>query len=91
MDETSSSRNAVSSSSARIITTEEGKSLLQAMPLESLERFGDALFLPGTMVAIGAWTAPKFHLATAILLTVLLAGLLFFWRRTVEFTGQAHR
>ncbi len=31
-----------------MITDEQGRGLLQSLPLESLERFGDALFVPGT-------------------------------------------
>jgi hypothetical protein len=61
-----------------IITTEEGKGLLQAMPLESLERFGDALFVPGAIVAMGARIAPRFHLVTGIVLTVLFIALMSF-------------
>jgi len=62
--------------SGPLITNEEGKGLLQSMPLESLERFGDALFVPGTLIAIGALIAPRFRLATAILLTLLLVVLI---------------
>jgi hypothetical protein len=61
-----------------IITNEEGKGLLQSLPLESLERFGDALFVSGTIVAIGAHIAPRFHFATAIVLTLLLIAFLAF-------------
>ena len=57
-----------------IITDEQGKGLLQSMPLESLERFGDALFLPGTLIAVGAFIAPRFHFRTAIAVTILLVG-----------------
>jgi hypothetical protein len=35
------------------ITNEKGEGLLQSMPLELLERFGDALFVPGTVIGIG--------------------------------------
>ncbi len=57
-----------------IITDEQGRGLLQSMPLESLERFGDALFVAGILVGVGAFIAPRFHFATAIVLTVLLIG-----------------
>jgi hypothetical protein len=57
-----------------IITDEQGRGLLQSMPLESLERFGDALFVPGTLIAVGAFIAPRFRLATAIVVTVLMIG-----------------
>ena len=60
------------------ITTEDGKGLLQAMPLESLERFMDALFVPGAVIAAGARIAPRFHFATAIAATVLLVGALIY-------------
>jgi hypothetical protein len=59
-----------------IITNEEGKGLLQSMPLESLERFGDALFVPGTSIGIGALTAPRFRFVTAIVIASLLIGFL---------------
>jgi hypothetical protein len=59
-----------------MITDEQGRGLLQSMPLESLERFGDALFIAGTFIAVGAFIAPRFHFATAIVLTVLLVGLM---------------
>src|SRR6266700_1245952 len=59
-----------------IITDEQGKGLLQSMPLESLERFGDALFVAGTFIGVGALIAPRFHFATAIVLTLLLVGFL---------------
>lgn len=58
------------------ITTEEGVGLLQSLPLESLERFGHALFVPGTIITVGARIAPKFHFATAIVLTALFIGLM---------------
>jgi hypothetical protein len=57
-----------------IITTDDGRGLLQSLPLESLERFGDALFVPGTVIATGASIAPRFHLVTGIVLTVILVG-----------------
>lgn len=57
-----------------IITDDQGRGLLQSMPLESLERFGDALFVAGTLVGVGAFIAPRFHFATAIVLTLLLVG-----------------
>ncbi|MDD5138841.1 MAG: hypothetical protein PHY43_01110 [Verrucomicrobiales bacterium] len=62
------------------ITTNDGRSLLSlsAMPLESLERFMDALFVPGTIVAAGSRIAPRFHFVTAVVITLLLAGLLAF-------------
>jgi hypothetical protein len=58
----------------QMITDEQGRGLLQSMPLESLERFGDALFVAGTFIGVGAFIAPRFHFATAILLTLLLVG-----------------
>ena len=57
-----------------IITDDQGRGLLQSMPLESLERFGDALFVAGTLVGVGAFIAPRFHFPTAIVLTLLLVG-----------------
>lgn len=57
-----------------MITDEQGRGLLQSMPLESLERFGDALFVPGALIAAGAFIAPRFHFVTAIVLTILGAG-----------------
>lgn len=59
-----------------MITDEQGRGLLQSMPLESLERFGDALFVVGTLIGVGAFIAPRFHFATAIVLTLLLVGLM---------------
>src|SRR5712675_1316501 len=59
-----------------MITDEQGRGLLQSMPLESLERFGDALFVAGTLIGVGAVIAPRFHFATAIVLTLLLVGLM---------------
>ena len=59
-----------------MITDEQGRGLLQSMPLESLERFGDALFVAGTLIGVGAFIAPRFHFATAIVLTLLLVGFL---------------
>src|SRR5258708_5961339 len=47
-----------------MITDEQGRGLLQSMPLESLERFGDALFVAGTLIGVGAFIAPRFHFAT---------------------------
>jgi hypothetical protein len=58
------------------VITVDGKGLLQSMPLESLERFGDALFVPGAIVAISAHIAPRFHLGTAIVVTGLLVVLM---------------
>jgi hypothetical protein len=48
------------------------------MPIESLERFADALFVSGTFIAIGSRIAPRFRLVTAIVLTLLLLGLMSF-------------
>jgi hypothetical protein len=59
-----------------MITDEQGRGLLQSMPLESLERFGDALFVAGTLIGVGAFIAPRFHFATAMVLTLLLVGFL---------------
>lgn len=59
-----------------MITDEQGRGLLQSMPLESLERFGDALVVAGTFIGVGAFIAPRFHFATAIALTLLLVGFL---------------
>jgi hypothetical protein len=60
------------------ITDAEGRAVLGsgagAAAVESLERLGDALFVPGAFVAAGALIAPKFHLGTAIVLSVLLVG-----------------
>lgn len=57
-----------------MITDERGRGLLQSMPLESLEQFGDALFVFGTFVAVGASIAPRFHFITATVLTLVLGG-----------------
>lgn len=59
-----------------MITDEQGRGLLQSMPLASLEGFGDALFVTGTLIGVGAFIAPRFHFATAIVLTLLLVGLM---------------
>ena len=74
-------------SGSAIITTDDGKSLLSAMPLESLERFLDALLVPGTVIAAGARIAPRFHLAAAVLLTLLLIGSLSLLFAHVSSTG----
>ncbi len=70
------------------ITTEDGKGLLQAMPLESLERFMDALFVPGAVIAAGARIAPRFHFATAIAVTVLLVGSLIYLFASLSSSGN---
>jgi hypothetical protein len=62
----------------KLLAGEDGRGLLQSIPFESLERFGDALFVPGTIIAVGARTAPRFHLATAIVITALFVGLMCF-------------
>jgi len=59
-----------------MITDEQGRSLFQSMSLESLERFGDAVFLVGTLIGVGAFIAPRFHFATAIALTLIFVGLM---------------
>ena len=59
-----------------MIADEQGRGLLQSMPLESLERFGDALFVAGALIGVGAFIAPCFHFATGIVLTLLLVGFL---------------
>jgi hypothetical protein len=71
-----------------LIADEEGKGLFQFMPFESLERFGNALFVPGTLIAIGALIAPRFRLATAIVLALLLAGLLSWLIAQAKSTGM---
>ena len=53
-----------------------GKSLLAAIPPETLERFGDALFFPLVFIDAGARIAPKFKLQTGIGLAILWLGLL---------------
>jgi hypothetical protein len=73
------------------VITVDGKGLLQFMPLESLERFGDALFVPGAIVAISARIAPRFHLGTAIVVTVLLVALMAFLLTQVHITDSAFR
>ena len=75
-------------SAGTIITTDNGKGLLSAMPLESLERFLDALFVPGTIIAAGARIAPRFHFVTAVVLTLLLIGLLSFLFAHLGSTGS---
>jgi hypothetical protein len=57
-----------------LIETDDGRGLLQSLPLESLERFGYALFVPGTIIATGALIAPKFHFVAGIVLTILLVS-----------------
>ena len=79
-----------------VITTEDGRGLLQSLPLESLERFGYALFVPGTIIATGVRIAPKFHFVTGIILTVLLVlgiGYLFASMRSqgLEITDSTFR
>ena len=59
-----------------MFTDEQGRGLLQSMPLESLERFGDALLVAGTFIAVGAFIAPRFQFATGIVLTLVLVGLI---------------
>lgn len=71
-----------------IITTEDGRGLLQSIPLESIERFGDALFVPGTIIAVGARIAPRFHFATAIVITALFVGLMCFSLAQVTSMGM---
>ena len=58
--------------------TVDDKSLVAAMPLEMLERFGYALVVPATIVVTAAWIAPRFHFITAVVMTVLIGcGLTF--------------
>jgi hypothetical protein len=71
-----------------IITTEDGRGLLQSLPLESLERFGYALFVPGTIIAMGARIAPRFHFVTAVVLMVFLVGLMSFLFAQLSSTGM---
>ena len=71
-----------------IITTEDGRGLLQSLPLESLERFGCALFVPGAIIVTGARIAPRFHFVTAALLTVFLVGLMSFSFVQLRSTGM---
>ena len=59
-----------------MITDERGRSLFESMPLESLERFGYALFVAGTLVGVGAFIAPRFHFVTAVILTSILVGIM---------------
>ena len=63
-------------SSEPIITTDDGRGFLQSLPVESLERFGYALFVPGTIIAAGARIAPRYHFFTGIVLTVSFVGLM---------------
>ena len=54
------------------ITKENGESL---MSLESIERYMDALFVSGSVVAASARIAPRFHFLTAIVITLCIIGL----------------
>ena len=74
-------------SSDAIITTDDGKGLLQAMPLESLERFMDALFVSGIFIAAGARIAPRFHFVTAVAIALPLIGFLSFFFAQPSFFG----
>ena len=56
--------------------TVDGKGLLQAMSLESLERFMDGLFICGTFIATGARIAPRFHFVTAVVIALLIISFL---------------
>lgn len=51
--------------------TIDGKNLLAAIPPETLERFGQALFAPFVVVLGGARIAPRYRFRTGIALTVL--------------------
>ena len=56
--------------------TIDGKNLLAAIPPETLERFGQALFAPLVIVSIGARIAPRYRFVTGIALTVLFVVIL---------------
>ena len=60
------------------ITTEDGKDVVATIPIESLERFGDAFFVPFAFVFAGAYVAPSYKFATGIFLTILyITGVIF--------------
>lgn len=46
------------------------------IPPEILERFGYALFVPMTLISVGAIIAPKFRFQTGIAMAVLVVALL---------------
>jgi len=49
---------------------------LALIPAETLERFGYALFVPATLISVGAIIAPKFKFQTGIAIAVLVIVLL---------------
>ena len=53
------------------ISTEEGKDILAAISVDTLERFGDAFFSPFTFVFVGAYVAPSHKVASGIFLATL--------------------
>jgi hypothetical protein len=53
------------------ISTEEGKDILAAISVDTLERFGDAFFFPFTFVFVGAYVAPSHKFASGIFLATL--------------------
>jgi tetratricopeptide (TPR) repeat protein len=53
------------------ISTEEGKDILAAISVDTLERFGDAFFSPFTFVFVGAYVAPSHKFPSGIFLATL--------------------
>jgi len=70
-----------------LVTTDDGRGFLQSLPTETLERFGYALFLPGTIIYVGACIAPRFHFATALALTAMLLSLVSYLLLHLSSTG----
>jgi hypothetical protein len=59
------------------ISTEDGKDLLAAISVDTLERFGDVFFSPFAFVFVGARVAPSHKFATGIFLaTLYLTGMI---------------
>lgn len=61
-----------------LITNESGQSVFKAMPVETLERFGYALFIPAVIILAGAHIAPKRHFTVASLLAIIITAFLTF-------------
>jgi hypothetical protein len=51
---------------------------IRVLGLKSAPDFGatNTLVVPGTVVGIGAWIAPRFHFVTAVVLTIVIGGVL---------------
>ena len=56
--------------------TDGEPSIWSAVPPQTLERLGYALFVPFVFVVVAAYVAPRFRLATAAAFVGLLAGVM---------------